>query len=353
MRKKRLVILLDCFSIGGAENMVYELIKKLDANLFDVQVLCYMKPRDTQLEKNVKELCPLIHLNQSGMVTASTIFCVIRQLRKMKPDVVHAHLGGAGFGAIWTLIFRKQLVITVHAKPEKAFSSKIEKLIRMALKSGKTKLVAVSKENSLAVKKYFQLDDSKCTCVNNGIDLDRFYLKDHEQFTLINVARQDENKNQAMLIRCFARLHSAYPDTRLLLVGDGPLHLQLMGQVNSMNLTDSVVFTGNIANTEDYYAESDVYVQTSHREAMPMSVLEAMASGLPVVSTNVGGLSDVVQDNGILVPDNDEEALYQAIYRIYKQNAQNAEEMSKASKRIVQSYSSENMAREYEKIYSE
>jgi len=86
---------------------------------------------------------------------------------------------------------------------------------------------------------------------------------------------------------------------------------------------------------------------------MPLSVLEAMAAGLPIVATNVGGLSDVVQDNGILVPAGDEDALYKAIEQIYMQSKEATEKMSQASLRIVQNYSSESMARAYEKIYEE
>lgn len=333
--------------------MVYELAKNMDLDCFDVSILCYMCKANTLLEKQVEELFPVTYLNRNGHITPSTVWRVVRSLQKMRPDVVHAHLGGAGFGAIWSVLFHKPLVITVHTKPEKAFTRKIEALIRMALRAGRTKLVAVSAENEALVKDYYGLDDNKCGCVNNGIDLKRFYRQEHDTFTLINVARQDDNKNQAALLRCFARLHECAQDTKLILLGDGKNHEKLKQLAVELGVGNSVTFTGNVANTEDYYAISDVYVQASFREAMPLSVLEAMASGLPIVSTNVGGLSDVVQDNGVLIPAGDDEALYTAIKQIYEQDKDKLEDMGKASLRIVQEYSSENMARAYEKIYDE
>lgn len=349
--KKRLVMLLGGFAIGGAEHMVYELAKHIDKNHYDVTVLCYMPKLNTALEEQVEEICPVLYLNESGTIKPGVILKVLNTLRKLKPDVVHSHLGGAGFGAIWAVLTGKQFVVTAHTKPEKAFSAKIEKIVRLALKRGNTTLVGVSEENKILLKQYFNIDDHKLCCVNNGVDLDRFYRETHEGFTLINVARQDENKNQAALLRCFAKLYEQDKTVKLLLLGDGPLHQELQQQAKDMHISEAVVFTGNVSNTEDYYAVSDLYVQTSHREAMPLSVLEAMAAGLPIVATDVGGLKDVVQDNGILVPDDNEEALYQAIMEIYSQSSEEAKRIEDASRRIVQAYSSEHMAHAYEMIY--
>ncbi len=351
MDKTRLTLLLGSFSEGGAEHMVYELARCIDKTRFDVQVLCYGFKMNTALEQCVEKICPVTWLNKGGTITPGTVWCVLKALRQLRPDVLHAHLGGAGFGAIWSILFRKPLVITAHTKPEKAFRPKAEKLVRMALITGKTKLVAVSKENEGLLRSYFGITGEQLACVNNGINLDRFTSKAHDGFSLINVARHDKNKNQAALIRCFARLHAQYPKTKLLLLGDGPTHQLLVKQVMQLDLGETVIFTGNVANTEDYYAVSDLYVQCSHREAMPLSVLEAMAAGLPVVSTHVGGLADVVKDNGILVLDNDEEALYRAIEQIYAQTPEQRDAMCRASKGIVQNYSSLGMAQAYESIY--
>lgn len=351
MKKIKLTVILDCFSIGGAEHMVYELLKNIDTDHFDVSVLCYMCKQNTPLEQQVESLFPITYLNHTGQITIGTILRVVGAIQKTKPDIVHAHLGGAGFGAIWTILCRKPLVITVHTKPEKAFTKKIELFVRTALQAGRTMVVAVSRENASLVRDYYGLAPWQYTCVNNGIDLQRFHSTKHKPFTLINVARQDDNKNQAALIRCFGRLHTQHLETKLLLLGDGDNHEMLKAQTVALGIADAVTFTSNVVNTEDYYAISDLYVQCSFREAMPLSVLEAMAAGLPVVATNVGGLADVVQENGILVPVGDEDALYRAIEQIFLQKQEETKKMSQVSLRLVQDYSSTSMARAYERIY--
>lgn len=354
MKKKiRLVFIIGCLAMGGAEHMVYELVNNIDKEKFEITVLCTFKKKDTPLERMVEDVCAVQYLSEEGHIGVRSVVRVMSSLTKLKPDIVHAHMGGAGYAAPWSILNRKPLVITIHTKPEKAFSNKIGFLVKAALKLSKTKLVAVSQDNLEKVRRFYQIDDRKSDFVNNGVDIARFFRKKHDLFTLINVARHDENKNQAALIRCFNKFHKENEDTRLLLLGDGELHQKLISLVNELGLSRAVEFTGNVCNTEDYYAASDVYVQCSHREAMPLSVLEAMAAGLPVVSTDVGGLRDVVRDNGYLISDNDEDALYQAILKIYKQDAAQTDMMCEASKRIVQEYSSQGMARKYEKIYQE
>lgn len=353
MKKTRLTVVISDLGFGGAQHMVYEQLKHTDPTRLDAHVVALGPKKHTSLETKTEALFPVTYVGHCGRVTPITIYKMISAIQKTKPDIVHGHIGGVGFAAMWAKIFRKPLVITAHTKPEKAFTPKVEKQVRAALKAGKSKLVAVSEDNTNKLRKYFDLNEELCDCVNNGIDLDRFNRKEHDGFTLIHVGRQDENKNQAALIRCFARLHEKDPNTKLLLLGDGDQHQKLIALAEELKVANAVTFTGNVPNTEDYYAVSDLYVQCSHREAMPLSVLEAMATGLPIVSTDVGGLSDVVQDNGILVPDNDEEALYQAIEQIYKQSPEETQKMRAASDRIVQNYSSKAMAQAYENIYSE
>lgn len=353
MKTKRLTVVISDLGFGGAQNMMYEQLKYADFNRYSISVVVLGIKQNTPLEAQIEARFPVVYAGHIGRVTPMTILKMLCEIQKTKPDIVHGHIGGVGFAAVWAGIFRKPLVITVHTKPEKAFTEKVEKKVKAALEIGKTKLVAVSEDNAKAVKAYFGLNEKLCSCVNNGIDLNRFARKEHAGFTIIHVGRQDENKNQAALIRCFARLYKKYPDMKLLLLGNGYMHAKLLKQVEELGLVEAITLTGNVSNTEDYYAVSDLYVQCSHREAMPLSVLEAMATGLPIVSTNVGGLSDVVKDNGILVPDDDEEALYTAIEQIYEQSEEATAAMCKASSRIVQSYSSEEMACAYEKIYEE
>jgi glycosyltransferase involved in cell wall biosynthesis len=234
-----------------------------------------------------------------------------------------------------------------------AFIKKTEKLLKIGLKRGKIFVVAVSEENCKLMLQYFNGASDKISYINNGVSLSSYRKREHDFFTFINVARQDENKNQSLIIDCFERVHKRYPQTRLLLVGDGPTHQALKDQVVGLNLEDSVELPGNVSNVEDYYAVSDVYLQSSHREAMPMSVLEAMATRLPIVSTDVGGMKDVVSNNGVLITDNDTEGFEQAMFRIFEIDETERKKLGENSYSIVQKYSSETMTEEYVRLYEE
>ena len=352
MNKRKLLLVLENFAVGGAQNMVYELAKNINQDEYSVQVLCYGKKIDNFLSANVGEIFPVDYLNFEGKITIPKIFKVFKKLNEYKPDVIHAHLGGVAFAVIWGLLKSKTVVATVHTKPEKAFSNTVQRFVKMALKRRKLMLVAVSKENYDFVKQYYSISDD-AFYVNNGIDTERFFSKAHDNFTVVHVGRQDENKNQSALIRSFSKLHKENPEALLYLVGDGELNCRLKEEAEALGLANSVIFTGNVQNTEDYYAKSDLYVQCSHREAMPLSILEAMAASLPIVSTSVGGIADVVNGNGFLVPDNSDEELTNAMLKIMNMPKADLELLKNKSIEIVDDYSSKKMGERYMAIYEE
>lgn len=347
----KVVIVLESFSIGGAQRVVSELVGNIDQKQIQLLVLCLYNRDDTELARIVEEKANVKYLELKGKNLIANYRKVARELKKFNPDVIHAHLVGQLYSVPYGLIHKVPVIITAHTKPEKAFIRKIESLIQYGLKKKKTWIVSVSKENHELVTEYFPSAESQCVCINNGINTDAFYRKPHTNFTYINVARQDENKNQMAILRCFKRVYEEINSVRLILVGDGPCHKSLLEGIAEMNIADVVDLPGAVGNVEDFYAVSDVYVQASHREAMPMSVLEALATGLPIIATNVGGLHDVVRENGILVKDGDEEALYHAMKDLFDSFDDSIDKMRSKSLLIAENYSSEKMAKMYTDLY--
>lgn len=346
------VLIIGSFAVGGAENMVYELAKSIDKQRVNLHIVCYGTKRDNALSDAVEAVCNVRYLNTMGSITVSTVRKVISALDEINPDVVHGHMGGIGFAAIWSFLRKRGFAATIHTRPDKAFSKKIEALFRLRMHWPKACVVAVSEENRKLVKAHFRLRDSKCTYVNNGIDLGKFYRKPHEVFTFINVARQDENKNQSMLLDSFALVKEQVPDVRLLLVGDGPLHDELQKKAASLGLDKQVAFTGNVGNVEDYYAQSDAFVLCSYREALPLSVLEAMATGLSIISTKVGGVVELIDGNGILIDNINETELANAMLAVLLEKDKQHYRGSQSLK-VVQCFSSREMANKYMQIYDD
>lgn len=347
----KVAIVLEDFSIGGAQRVVSELVENIDQKQVQLLVLCLLKRADTDLARNTEVKANVKYLNIRGKNLIANYRKVAKELNKFEPDVIHAHLVGQLYSIPYGLIHQKPVLITAHTKPEKAFIKKIEFLIRFGVKKKKVWIVSVSEENQSLVTEYFPSAESQCFCINNGINIGAFYRKEHSVFTYINVARQDENKNQMAILRCFKKIYDETKSVRLILAGDGPCHDSLVRKATDLNLEKAVELPGAIGNVRDYYAISDAYVQSSHREAMPMSVLEALAAGLPVISTNVGGLHDVVKDNGILVNDGDEEALYCAMKKLLDSSDEVLNEMKNKSLSIAENYSSKKMAEQYIEMY--
>lgn len=350
--KKTLLLVIHALNVGGGERVLCELVKKIDPMYFEVKVLVVGARIENSFANTVEQQADVQYLGITGRVTLKKIVKVCRTISKYNPDIVHSHLGGNVYSLLWALFTKGKLLITAHTIPSKAFHGYTETLVRLALKLNRLTLVAVSEENHTEMKRYFGADDHKCRCVNNGIDEDVFRREPHSGFGYINVARQDDNKNQALILRCFKKVHLLHPEAKLFLLGDGPNHQTLLRLKEELQLGDEALILGNIDDPSFYYAISDCYLQSSHREALPMSVIEAMAAHLPIVSTDVGGMRDIVNGNGYLVPDGDEEAYYQAMIDMIELQKEEFESFSEKSKEIIHgAYSSVAMARNYERIY--
>ena len=348
----KILTLISALGIGGAQQMAYELIKNIDNKEFDMTVLSYGGKSNNALESRMEQVCSVKYLEYAGHIGLQKIIKVMKCMTSFHPDIIHVHMGGVAFAIPWGLIHHKPVIVTVHTKPENAFSQKNEKLVKYGIKKGAVVLVAVSEENYKKVREYFNIiDDNQCLYINNGVDVNRFYREKHDGFAFINVATQDENKNQSILLKTFKKIHMLHPNTKLYLIGDGPCHSQLIELRHELKLDDVVDIPGSIGNPEVYYAKADVYVQTSHREAMPLSILEAISAGLPIISTDVGGIKDVVDTNGYLVNDNDEDALYYAMKNMLDCSTVELKQMEARSSEIADCYSSKKMAQKYCQLY--
>jgi glycosyltransferase involved in cell wall biosynthesis len=284
----------------------------------------------------------------------SIIIELYKRLQNIKPDLIHAHQHGI-WAAYWAIPHRIPLVTTIHTNPEVIFSRETEQIIfRLSLALKKNLLVAISKYNAEYIKSYFKLSDSYIRYINNGIDIHQFNKKQHTAFAFINASRQDENKNQALIVRAFGRIareaHN-FP-IKLYLVGDGEKHQELQRLADSLGIAESTEFTGYVDSPAEYLAVSDVYVSSARREGLSLSVLEAMAAGLAVIATDAGGVRDLARENGILIKNNDEDALYEAMTLLLN-TREKREAMGEISRIMVHDYSVHNMTKSYYKLYNE
>lgn len=176
----------------------------------------------------------------------------------------------------------------------------------------------------------------------NLIDVDRFAFRERRPIRprLLSTRNLNAPYNVACTVRAFRFIQKAWPEATLTIVGTGP-HRPALEQLVSELALRHVQFLGRIEpdRMQDVYADHDVYVQSPDIDNMPLSVLEAFASGLPVVSTDVGGVPAILhhQTHGLLVPPDDDAALAEAIAYLLN-DPDTARDMARAARQSVERY---------------
>jgi glycosyltransferase involved in cell wall biosynthesis len=168
---------------------------------------------------------------------------------------------------------------------------------------------------------------------------------------VLTVARLHEQKGHAYLLAAAAQV----PDATFVLAGDGPLRAPLEAQARELGISGRCLFLGHRTDVQDLLAAADLLVLPSLWEGLPVSVLEGMAAGLPIVATAIGGTDEAVTHelNGLLVPPRDAGALASAICRV-RGDAVLAERLARAGReRVEREFSSEVMAGNVMRIYDE
>jgi glycosyltransferase involved in cell wall biosynthesis len=184
--------------------------------------------------------------------------------------------------------------------------------------------------------------DIRAVIVANTIDLDRFRYRERRPVMprLISTRNFEPLYNVACTLRAFARVQAHYPDASLALVGCGSQDAMLRALTSELRLRN-VAFVGLVAPADiaRCYQDADIYVQTPMIDNMPGSVVEAFASGLPVVATNVGGVPAILTDgvHGLLAPDDDDEGIAARVVQLLE-NPELARRLAAAARETCEAY---------------
>ncbi len=218
-------------------------------------------------------------------------------------------------------------------------------------------LVSVCQEEDEWLRRRFFLPGTKRFVVDNGIDLSAFLAVPdripRDEIVLGFAGRMMPEKNHRMLIEAFALARRKYSNIRLRLLGGGRLEPELREQVRTLGLDESVEFCGFSHDVPGFLSSLDIYVLPSDFEALPLSLLEAIASGLPVVSTTVGGTASVVKntESGWVCKPGNPAAMLAAMEMAISDSDRGAR--TKRSRQLVtELYSADRMASDYEAIYT-
>jgi glycosyltransferase involved in cell wall biosynthesis len=241
-------------------------------------------------------------------------------LQQLKPDLIHAHTFKAGFiGRMAGRSLGIPSVYTLHAwlwgTPEMSrFASILGRPMERLAAKWCERITTVSAAGAQLVQQYKIAPPEKVVTIHNGIPdcPERARTLPNAAPVIIMVARFTPGKNHDVLLRAFANLPRG---PRLRLVGDGETRAEFEILAQSLGIQDRVEFLGERHDVPRLLADSDIFVLSSVSEMFPISILEAMRAGLPVVSSNVGGVSEAIIDGqtGLLVPSGSIEAMTKAL----------------------------------------
>lgn len=351
--KNKVAIVLPYFALGGAETMVSRLASNINLDKIDVEVICiYGDPQNNRLENSILNSGVKIkYIGKGKGFSLSAVRRLWKELSTYHPTVVHTHLSACVYCAPWVLAHNVKMLHTIHNMPKYELITPKRKIMAFMYKIGKAIPVAISKEIQSMMSEEYKLKN-KAELIYNPVDVNKFYKDNdkHEDICLITAGRLSRQKNQKLLIDAIKSLCYKYQNVSLNILGDGPLRAELENYVKSNGLDNVIFFKGNVDNVEEYFSKSDIFVLSSSYEGLPLVILEAMAAQLPIISTNVGGIIDIVTDNGLLVEAENESEMVKALKKLIE-NKDLREKFGSNSLKNVQSYDSSVIADQYIELY--
>lgn len=356
MKKVKVAIVLPYFGPGGAEKMVSQLAAGIDDSQFETEVFCiYGKPLGNHLEQALHDRgVPIHYIGKKKGFSFSAIAKLFRALDRFSPDVVHTHLYACVYTALWPMLRKKPFLHTFHTLPEVENKRLVRRLLTTHLiRKGAMIPVAISESIRKMVADFYGISADRVPMVYNPVDMKKFSGKtadDDGVFRFITVGRLSEVKNQQMMLRAFGAFLAKGYDAKLQMLGRGEEEANLKSLAQDLGIQERVEFVGYVSNVEDYLMNAQVFLLSSRYEAQPLSILEAMAAGLPVISTDVGGVSDIVTDNGILVPADNGNAMMQAMESLYTQPGLR-EKMAACAEHHVQKFDLHHSVEGYQQLY--
>jgi glycosyltransferase involved in cell wall biosynthesis len=344
------------------------MLARLDRRRFDPRVACLYNG-DKVVAQEIRQLdIPVIDLGMTAQWRLDALWRLYRLLRHEQPIILHAWVFHANLLArIIGRLARVPIIITsrrnVHIGPP------LREHLKRLTASWDTHAIAVCDLARQAEIGRAGGSPDKVITIHNGIDVERFTslssIKQADARQTLNtpaeasllgtVGRLHPQKGLPDLLTTFQRVKGTHPASHLLIVGEGECRTDLERRAQQLDVAGAVTFAGHRDDVPQLLALLDVFVLASHWEGLPNVILEAMAAGLPVVATRVGGVPEVVVDGvtGLLVPPRDPDALSEAILTLL-QDPDLRQKMGQAGReRVREHFSVERMVQDTEALYQQ
>lgn len=345
-KKVNILHLITGLDPGGAERVVFDLCRNSSSNRFNVFTISLSKKK-VLLNKFIayKINTQSLKMEKTLINFIQAFSYLIKFTKKERIKIIHAHMIHAMIMASLIKIFNKDIKIVFTSHNVK-FGSKFRKFLIYIFKPFRNVDILFS-EN---LKKFYYRR-SASVVIPNGIDLMAYNIKvsKYDIYTFIAIGRLEYVKNHSLLIDVAEKLKGNF-EFKILIVGEGELRSELETKINEKGLTGQVSLLGFRNNIAELLSKSHVFVMPSLWEGLPISLLEAGASGLPILSTPVGNIPSLINENNGYLSDKNNFA--DKMYYIYKHYNEALVKASELRKLIVEKHTISKVVSEHEKIYS-
>lgn len=356
--------LITGLNIGGAEVQLVSVAKRLKSLGWSPSVIS-MLPAEGELADELKSSdIGVSSLNMAkGLPDPRAIFRLVTRLRRARPAVLHSHMLHANLLARAAIFLwpGPKLICTIHSVNS---GSRSIQLAYRATDPLPDLITAVSHAAGSGFVRNGAASASKMRVVPNGVDLTRFRpdrrdrrLMRHSlgvdgQFVWLAVGRFDPPKDYPNMLRAFSQVRRSHIE--LLIAGQGPLRAEAESLIRDLGIGDRVRLLGLRSDIPQLMNAADAYVMSSQWEGLPIVLLEAAATGLPIVATGVGGNDEVIVNNqtGILVPAQKPCALAEGMQQMMDMDEPKRLEMGRfAREHVTTNFSLDRVVAQWEAIY--
>lgn len=370
--KIKILFVIDALQFGGGERVFSQLINGLSPKDYEVHLASHS---NLDLYQAVEKANPSIHLlDFTKRVNVSIMLKLARVIRQNSIDIVHGQGARAEFHArIATRCAGNTKYISAIAMPVEGFDVNflrriIYRFFDRFTEKYVSKFIVVSDSLNAMMIERRGISPEKVVRIFNGIEIDQYSpstdnrarRRIREQFSISEdsvlvgaIGRLVWQKGFEYLIEALPEILKSYPDSKLLIVGEGPLKKKLGAISKEIGVADRVIFTGFRADVKEILSAIDILVIPSLLEGFPMITLEAMAMAKPIVSTRIDGITEqlINRESGILVSPRDHGALAFAISELISDQNRAKDFGLNARNRVEKCFSVEKMISDTEKVY--
>lgn len=356
---KKLLIVTDEMEVGGTQRQIVELARSLDRSAFELS-LVYFKNGSRHVEE-LRELgVDVLQIPRRWKLDPIFFVKLCRHIRRQDFDVIHAF---SLSGELWAWLANcvagnARFIGSIRSIYE--WYSPLQWAVKGWITRNSAALVANSRAGAEHAALHMGLRRQMVDVVHNCIrvppdtELNKLTAStDDDRLRVLFVGRLVKHKNIDCLLRAFATVKRNIPGAVLDIVGDGPERDVMEDTVAGLGLQNSVLFHGERSDVPAFLQACDVFVSTSYREGLSNAIMEAMSYAVPVIASNVGGNSELLEHDrsGMLFPPDDHESLAAMLIELYGDPSKRVMLGTNARHAMMRGHDARHMAAEMERIY--